>query len=246
MQSLGGQGKHYVKMIEWWQFCDQNPVCFGEKPGMVIMASASMPKVRRFNMDGTGVKPMVPKMGPPLSEPGKPPTPPMEAGKPQTAALAAAREAGLEGPGNDAGGPPPIKLRLESIIPKNLVHDALTEESISWYGTARVGAPIEDQFQKYTFPAEGGSRIHMIWTDSPCYSTCWNDSNAYQRALVKPRDRVHRGPAPLARERLLLRGRHPAGGDQVRSSKTSITTPERRSTTSSATRSRPSSRWASP
>ena len=34
-----------------------------------------------------------------------------------------------------------------------------------WYGTARVGAPIEDQFQKYTFPVEGGSRIHMIWTD---------------------------------------------------------------------------------
>jgi len=110
----------------------------------------------------------------------------MEAGKPQTATLAAAREAGLEGPGNDSGGPPPIKLRLESIIPKNLVHDALAEESISWYGTTRVGAPIEDQFQKYTFPAEGGSRIHMIWTDSPCYSTCWNDSNAYQRALVKP------------------------------------------------------------
>ena len=49
-----------------------------------------------------------------------------------------------------------------------------------------MGAPIEDQFQKYTFPAEGGSRIHMIWTDSPCYSTCWNDSNAYQKALVKP------------------------------------------------------------
>jgi len=44
--------------------------------------------------------------------------------------------------------------------------------------------PIEDQFQKYTFPVEGGSRIHMIWTDSPCYSTCWNDSNAYQKALV--------------------------------------------------------------
>ena len=96
------------------------------------------------------------------------------------------QEGGLEGPGNDAGGPPPIKLRLESIIPKNLVHDALTEDSISWYGTTRVGAPIEDQFQKYTFPAEGGSRIHMIWTDSPCYSTCWNDSNAYQRALVNP------------------------------------------------------------
>ena len=33
MQSLGAPGKHYVKMIEWWQFCDQNPMCFGEKIG---------------------------------------------------------------------------------------------------------------------------------------------------------------------------------------------------------------------
>ena len=26
----------------------------------------------------------------------------------------------------------------------------------------------------------------MIWTDSPCWITCWNDSNTYVRALQKP------------------------------------------------------------
>ena len=26
----------------------------------------------------------------------------------------------------------------------------------------------------------------MIWTDSPCYTTCWNDSNSYLKALRSP------------------------------------------------------------
>ena len=75
---------------------------------------------------------------------------------------------------------------FKSVIPKNLVHDALTEESISWYGTARVGAPIEDQFIKYTFPVEGGSRIHMIWTDCPCYYDLLERLELLPKALVKP------------------------------------------------------------
>ena len=44
------------------------------------------------------------------------------------------------------------------IIPKDLVHDALNNPSVTWYGTGSIGQPIEDQFVKYTFPAEGGSQ----------------------------------------------------------------------------------------
>ena len=80
MQSLGGPGKHYVKMIEWWAFGDQNPLAFGEKLGMIHAASGTMPKVRRFNMDGTGPKPMVSKMEKP--DFGKPQGPPPD-GLPQ-------------------------------------------------------------------------------------------------------------------------------------------------------------------
>ncbi len=40
---------------------------------------------------------------------------------------------------------------------------------------------------KYTYPAPGCSEVHMIWTDSPCWITCWNDSNAYIRALRSPK-----------------------------------------------------------
>ncbi len=32
----------------------------------------------------------------------------------------------------------------------------------------------------------GCSEIHMIWTDSPCWITCWNDSNTYIQALQSP------------------------------------------------------------
>ena len=47
--------------------------------------------------------------------------------------------------------------------------------------------PVEIQFEKDTYPAEGCSEVHMIWTDSPSWITCWNDSNTYIRALQSPK-----------------------------------------------------------
>ncbi len=34
-----------------------------------------------------------------------------------------------------------------------------------------------------TFPLEGKERIHMIWSDTPCWETCWNGGNEMQEAL---------------------------------------------------------------
>jgi molybdopterin guanine dinucleotide-containing S/N-oxide reductase-like protein len=73
------------------------------------------------------------------------------------------------------------------IIPKNLIPDAILNPPISWYGTTLNRSPLEDQFVKYTYPAEGCSEVHMIWTDSPCWITCWNDSNTYIKALRNPK-----------------------------------------------------------
>jgi molybdopterin guanine dinucleotide-containing S/N-oxide reductase-like protein len=75
----------------------------------------------------------------------------------------------------------------KQIIPKDLVHDALLNPPISWYGTTLSRSPVEDQFIKYTYPVEGCSEVHMIWTDSPCWITCWNDSNSYIKALRSPK-----------------------------------------------------------
>ncbi len=79
------------------------------------------------------------------------------------------------------------QLRPAQVIPKNLIHEAILNPPISWYGTTLWAEPVEDQFKKYTYPAEGCSEVHMIWTDTPCWITCWNDSNYYVKALRSPK-----------------------------------------------------------
>jgi trimethylamine-N-oxide reductase (cytochrome c) len=75
----------------------------------------------------------------------------------------------------------------KQFIPKDLIHDAILNPPLSWYGTTLSRAPVEDQFNKYYYPAEGCSEVHMIWTDTPCWITCWNDSNTYIKALRSPK-----------------------------------------------------------
>ncbi|MBN1190097.1 MAG: molybdopterin-dependent oxidoreductase [Dehalococcoidales bacterium] len=75
----------------------------------------------------------------------------------------------------------------KQFIPKNLIHDAILNPPISWYGTTLARSPLEDQFTRYTYPVEGCSEVHMIWTDSPCWITCWNDSNSFIKALRSPK-----------------------------------------------------------
>jgi anaerobic selenocysteine-containing dehydrogenase len=75
----------------------------------------------------------------------------------------------------------------KQFIPKDLIHDALLKAPISWYGTTLLSSPLEDQFEKYTYPAEGCPEVHMIWTTTPCWITCWNDSNSYIQALRSPK-----------------------------------------------------------
>ena len=70
----------------------------------------------------------------------------------------------------------------KQIIPKDMIHEAILNPPISWHSTT-LFKPVEEQFKKYTYPVEGCSEIHMIWTDSPCWITCWNDGNAYINAL---------------------------------------------------------------
>ena len=75
----------------------------------------------------------------------------------------------------------------KQFIPKDLIHDALLNAPISWYGTTLAASQLENQFTKYTYPAEGCSEIHMIWSDSPCWITCWNDTNSYIKGLRSPK-----------------------------------------------------------
>ncbi len=80
----------------------------------------------------------------------------------------------------------PVKNPPKQSIPKCLIHDAILNPPVSWWGLYSFCGPAEEQFTKHTYPAPGCSEIHMIWTDSPCWITCWNDSNTYIQALQKP------------------------------------------------------------
>lgn len=72
-------------------------------------------------------------------------------------------------------------------IPKCLIPEALENPGLTWYGNSTFLSTGPDQFVKYTYPAEGCSEIHMIFTDTPCWTTCWNDSNSFIKALMNPK-----------------------------------------------------------
>ena len=72
----------------------------------------------------------------------------------------------------------------ESFIPKTMIPAAIMDPPVSWYGHVSAGLPREDQFTgPFTFPVEGKSRIHMVWSDTPCWETCWNGGFEMQDAL---------------------------------------------------------------
>ena len=80
----------------------------------------------------------------------------------------------------------PMETPPAQFIPKCLVHDAILKPSVTWYGNNVFNGNVKNQFIEFKFPADGCSRIHMIWSDSPCMSTCWNDGNAYLEAVRSP------------------------------------------------------------
>lgn len=71
-------------------------------------------------------------------------------------------------------------------LPKTYVPKAILEGACDWWGCESETAPREDQFIHRFYPAEGCSRIHAVWTDSPSWIACWNDGNDYVKAMQHP------------------------------------------------------------
>lgn len=79
-----------------------------------------------------------------------------------------------------------FKMKQEPrMIPKDMIPKGImAEEPFTWFGTTWAGFPREDQFIEYQFPAnEDDPYIHAIWSDSPCWTTCWNGGNSFIQAL---------------------------------------------------------------
>ena len=71
-------------------------------------------------------------------------------------------------------------------LPKTFIPKAILEGECDWWGCESETAPREDQFVHRFYPAEGCSKIHAVWTDSPSWITCWNSGNDYVRAMQHP------------------------------------------------------------
>jgi trimethylamine-N-oxide reductase (cytochrome c) len=77
----------------------------------------------------------------------------------------------------------PIPTPPSQSIPKCMVHDAILKDRIEWNGLWSFCGPANEQWDLWTFPRKDCSRIHMVWTDSPCMVTCWNDGFNFVKAL---------------------------------------------------------------
>ena len=80
----------------------------------------------------------------------------------------------------------PIPQAPQQGIPRCLIHDALLNGHVDWWGMYSFLGPAHEQWQHHVFPQPGCSTIHMIWTDSPCMVTCWNDGYSYVKAVRQP------------------------------------------------------------
>ncbi|MDR0850979.1 MAG: molybdopterin-dependent oxidoreductase [Clostridiales Family XIII bacterium] len=79
-----------------------------------------------------------------------------------------------------------LEIPPQQSIPKCLVHDAILDGKTDWWGLYSFCGPAEEQWEHHIYPAPGCSRIHMIWTDSPCMVTCWNDGFRIVKAFRDP------------------------------------------------------------
>lgn len=71
----------------------------------------------------------------------------------------------------------------ETLVPEALAGDYTHENPLTWYGCTVAGVPVEDQFRKMQYPAEGSERIHMVWIDSPKWTSSWNGGYKFIEAL---------------------------------------------------------------
>ncbi len=79
-----------------------------------------------------------------------------------------------------------MKQAPQQSIPRCLVHDAILKGHVEWWGVHSFNGPKEEQWEHHEYPAPGCSKVHMIWSDAPCNTTCWNDSYRFVEALHSP------------------------------------------------------------
>ncbi|MEM2370296.1 MAG: molybdopterin-dependent oxidoreductase, partial [Candidatus Bathyarchaeia archaeon] len=76
---------------------------------------------------------------------------------------------------------------LKQHIPKTLIHEAILNPPVSFYGICQSRMPVEEQFIKYQYPVDGLPEVHMIWNENGCMITCWNNGYKIIEAYRSPK-----------------------------------------------------------
>ena len=69
---------------------------------------------------------------------------------------------------------------------KTMLPEVVLNGHAEWYSEGVWVAPRDSQFDKYEYPAPGEAGLRMIWSDAPCWSTCWNCGALDQDMLRDP------------------------------------------------------------
>lgn len=77
----------------------------------------------------------------------------------------------------------PFMWKEKQVIPKPMLHEVILKGHYDIYGSSDQMDPVEDQFKNYVYPLPGKSEVHMLWSDTPCFTTCWNDGNCFHNAI---------------------------------------------------------------
>lgn len=82
-------------------------------------------------------------------------------------------------------------MPTEQAIPRTMIHHAIMDGKTEHWGSPQIiMAPTEEQFEKFIYPIpaeEGGSEVHMMWSEKPCNQGCWNGGFYFQEAMRNPK-----------------------------------------------------------
>ena len=68
-------------------------------------------------------------------------------------------------------------------IPKTLIPQAIMGEPLEWNGHVICTSLRADQFNHFDYDPPKDPLLRMIWSDTPCWTTCWNGGYKMQDAL---------------------------------------------------------------
>jgi anaerobic selenocysteine-containing dehydrogenase len=78
----------------------------------------------------------------------------------------------------------------KQMIPKVLIEEAIRDGKVEFWGTGGHEEPTSNQYRRYEYPIakeDGGTEIHMMWTDTPCRVTCWGGGGEVMDAFRNPK-----------------------------------------------------------